>query len=105
MKCIAVYITAKNIDEAQSIGRKLIKERLVACVNIFENMQSIYWWNGEICEDSEVVLIAKTRLSNFDKIISSVKSIHSYQVPCIVSFPIENGNPDYIKWIENETRE
>jgi periplasmic divalent cation tolerance protein len=104
MKMIAAYITAKDREQAQQIGRILVEERIVACVNIFDNMQSIYWWQGAICEDSEAVLIAKTRQSLFDRLTQRVKELHSYSTPCIVSFPIENGNPDYLKWLENETK-
>jgi periplasmic divalent cation tolerance protein len=104
MNLIAAYITTKDRDQAYRIGRTLVEERIVACVNVIDGMQSIYWWQGKICEGSEAVLIAKTRESHFDRLVERVKELHTYSVPCIVSFPIENGNPDYLKWLEDETR-
>jgi periplasmic divalent cation tolerance protein len=100
---ILVYITTRDKSQAEQIGRILVEERIVACVNIIDGMQSIYRWEGEICTDTETILVAKTRAPLFDKLVLRVKELHSYTVPCIVSLPIENGNPDYLKWIENET--
>ena len=103
MKPIFVYMTTKDKGQAELIGQKLVEERIVACVNIIDGMQSIYWWQDKVCTETETVLIAKTRDSLFDKLVSRVKELHSYSIPCIVSLPIENGNPDYLKWIKNET--
>lgn len=102
MKMLLVYITTKNKAEAIEIGKKLVQERIVACVNIIDGMQSIYWWEGKICEDNEAILIGKTSDSLFDTLLSRVKELHSYTVPCVVAIPIEKGNPDYINWLENE---
>jgi periplasmic divalent cation tolerance protein len=103
MKFIFVYITTKDKGQAELIGKALVEERIVACVNIIDGMKSIYWWQDKICFDDEAILIAKTRDSHFDKLVSRVKELHSYSIPCIVSLPIENGNPAYLEWLENET--
>lgn len=103
MKFVFVYITTKDKCQAELIGRTLVEERIAACVNIIDGMQSIYWWQDKICVDNEAILIAKTRDSLFDKLVSKVKELHSYSVPCIVSLPIENGNPAYLEWLQNET--
>ena len=103
MNFIAIYITAKDIDQAKVIGRKLVEERLVACVNIIPAIESMYWWQGAICSDREAIIIAKTKRSLFDKVEQRVKELHSYEVPCIVSYPIEKGNQEYLDWIEHET--
>lgn len=99
-----VYITAKDMEEARKIGKMLVQEHLVACVNIFENMRSIYRWKGKVEEGSEAILIAKTQASLVPKIIERVKSLHSYECPCIVTFPILEGNPEYLAWVEHETQ-
>jgi len=104
MELSLVYITASSMVEAEKIGAVLVDNRLAACVNIFEKMTSIYWWEGKIHKDSETVLIAKTRTELVDKLITSVKSLHSYNVPCIISLSITGGNPDFLSWIENETK-
>ena len=77
---------------------------MAACVNIIDNMQSMYWWEGEIQDDREVILIAKTREPLVPELIEKVKSIHSYDCPCVVSLPISDGNKAFLKWIEDETR-
>jgi periplasmic divalent cation tolerance protein len=104
MKTNLIYITAGSMDEARTIGKALVSNRLAACANIIDNMNSLYWWNGEIQEDREVILIAKTRESLVPKVIEKVKSMHSYECPCIVSLPITAGNPAFLEWIAGETR-
>ena len=104
MKLNLVYITTKDKDEARRIGKELVKTRLAACVNIIDNMNSMYWWEGKIQDDQEVILIAKTRQSLVKKLIKKVKSIHSYSTPCIVSLPILDGNSDYLDWLKKETK-
>ncbi len=103
MKLNLVYITAKNKDEARKIGKELLKARLAACVNIVDKMNSLYWWEGKIQDDNEAVLIAKTKESLVKELVEKVKSIHSYSCPCIVSWPIERGNSEYLNWIHNAT--
>jgi len=103
MKLNLIYITAKDKEEAGKIGRALVEARLAACVNIIENMNSIYWWEGKIQDESEAILIAKTRELLVPKLIEKVKSLHSYECPCIVSLPLLGGNKDYLDWIEKET--
>ncbi len=98
-----IYITTDSTDEAQRIGRALVEERLAACVNILGGMKSLYWWEGEVSEGDETVLIAKTRSSLVDDLIERVKALHSYSCPCAISVPLESGNPDYLAWIANET--
>jgi periplasmic divalent cation tolerance protein len=99
-----LYVTAANADEAKKIGEALVQERLVACANILGPISSIYWWQGQVQRDSEAVLIAKTRAELVERVIARVKALHSYTVPCVVSLPIEQGNPDFLGWIEAETR-
>jgi len=99
-----VYITTQDEDEARQIGRTLVEEKLVACVNIHP-IQSIYRWEGKIQEESEAAMLVKTRAELVDRVIERVTDLHSYEVPCIVSSLIDSGNPDYLKWIEESTRE
>lgn len=104
MKATWVYMTAGSTDEAKQIGKELVSGRLAACVNILEHMSSIYRWEGEIQDDSEVVLIAKTLESKVPQLIEKVKSLHSYSCPCIISLPIEGGNPDFLEWIRSQVQ-
>lgn len=96
-----VYITTKDKQEAKSIGKTLVKERLAACVNIVEGMESIYRWEGEIVEDTETILIAKTPYHNVKDLTERVKTLHSYDCPCIISLQLteQEGNEEYQRWI------
>ena len=96
---VFAYIAAKNKSEAKKIGKVLLEERLVACVNIFDNMQSMYWWKGKIQNEKEIVLIAKTTKKLFSKLSAKVTSLHSYSCPCILQLEVANGNKEYVKWL------
>jgi periplasmic divalent cation tolerance protein len=99
-----VYMTAGSKSEAQKIAKALVENRLAACVNILENMQSIYRWEEEIQQDTEVVLIAKTTERLVSELIDKVKSLHSYDCPCIVSLPILDGYAPFLNWIHDEVK-
>ena len=98
-----VYITVGNEDEAKKIAKILVNERLAACVNIYK-VESVYRWRGELVEDKELVLIAKTTDNKVEKIIKRVKEVHSYELPCIISFKIDKGLEEFIKWVEESTK-
>jgi periplasmic divalent cation tolerance protein len=67
-------------------------------------MRSIYRWEGEIQDDEEVIVIAKTKELLVPELIEKVKSIHSYSCPCIVSLPVLGGNRPFLDWVEEETK-
>ena len=103
MEARLVYITTGDAGEARKIGKALVEARLAACVNILDGMTSLYWWEGQVEEGRETVLIAKTRAALIPALTERVKSLHSYSVPCVVSLPIEGGNQDFLDWIMAET--
>ena len=98
-----MYMTAGSMEEARKIGKEIVSQRLAACVNIIDNMNSFYWWEGELQDDREVIIIAKTREDLVPDLTQKVKSLHSYDCPCVVSIPLVGGNPDFLKWIADET--
>ena len=100
---VTVYMTASSTEEADRIASALVGERLAACVNILGGIRSVYRWDGAVRSAAEVALIAKTRAALFDALAARVRSLHSYEVPCIVCWPIEAGNPAYLAWIGGET--
>ena len=104
MKTNVVYITAGSIDEARAIAKELVSSRLAACANLIDNIQSFYWWEDEIHDEREVILIAKTRQELVPELIEKVKAIHSYTCPCIVSLPILDGHGPFLDWIVAETK-
>ncbi len=99
-----VYITAGDMEEARKIGKRLIEERLAACVNIFP-ITSIFRWKNNIEDANEFGIIVKTKSSKIKEIEKKVKEIHSYEVPCVISFRIDEGSADYIKWIDESVED
>lgn len=99
-----VYMTASSHDEAETIGGILVEERLAACVNILGATTSIYRWEGQIAKESEVAFTAKTTGLNINALIARVQELHSYDCPCIIAIPVDNGASDFLNWIEEETR-
>src|SRR5690625_5466282 len=87
-----VYITTENKREARAIGRTLVEEKLAACINIVDGMESIYRWEGKIVEEQETILIAKTPYHNVRELTDRVKELHSYECPCVISL---TGSKNY----------
>jgi len=98
-----VYITAPTKNEARRIAEILVSEKLAACCNVFR-IDSVYRWKGKIEKSGEFGIFAKTKKSLVERIIKRVKEIHSYSVPCIVSFDLKKGNKDFLDWIEKSTK-
>ena len=98
------YITAPNRDAALALATVLVQERLVACANIHDGMTSIYWWQGEVRQEQETSLIVKTRADLIEALKRRVCELHSYDVPCIVAWPITEGHAPYLDWVRAETR-
>ncbi|MFC1584154.1 divalent-cation tolerance protein CutA [Fibrobacterota bacterium] len=96
-------MTAGSQEEASRMARTLVEEKLAACVNIIPGMKSIYRWKGKLEEGAETVVIAKTRESLAAQLTERVKSLHSYECPCVVSIPIQSGNGAFLDWIGSET--
>lgn len=105
MEFRTLYITAANIEEARRLADLLVTNRLAACANIVPGVESIYRWQGRIVRDGEVLVFAKTTADRVAAAIAQVKASHSYSVPCVVALPILSGNPDYLAWLESETKD
>jgi periplasmic divalent cation tolerance protein len=99
-----VYITASSRDEAMKLATALVEERLAACANIAEGMTSLFWWQGHIQREKEISLILKTRADLLDAMKARVRELHSYTVPCVVAWPIADGNEDFLDWVREQTR-
>ena len=98
-----VYMTAGTGDEAERIAEDLVRNHLAACVNILAPIRSIYLWKGEICRAGEIPFIAKTDEDRFEALASRVRSLHSYETPCIVALPVVRGDADFLAWITEST--
>lgn len=99
-----VYITCSSLEQAKSIGKTIVEERLSACANCIPAMESIYTWKGNLQEDSEAILILKTTSKRIEELIKRVKELHSYENPCIVYYKLEGGSKEYLDWILEMTQ-
>jgi periplasmic divalent cation tolerance protein len=98
-----VFVMAANEEEASTIARTLVEERLAACVNLIAPVRSIYRWRGAIEESLECLLIIKTSARRYSKLERRVKELHSYDVPEIVATALAHGSSDYLNWIMEST--
>ncbi|MFC1703250.1 divalent-cation tolerance protein CutA [Candidatus Omnitrophota bacterium] len=101
---IVVFVTAANIAQAKKIAQALIKEKLAACVNIVNPVQSLFWWDNKVDSAKEALLVIKTKKSLFKRLITKVRSLHSYDVPEIIALPIVAGYKPYLDWIDGSVR-
>lgn len=97
-----LYVTTPTYTDAQSLAEILLNEKLIACANITQNMESMYWWKGHLERAQECVLILKTTREKVDQVILKVKTSHPYEVPCILTIPVESGNEAYLQWLTGE---
>ena len=100
---VTVYVTAESEDVAVHMATAAVKQRLIACANVCPGSRSIYEYEGIIQLEKEVVLFMKTARRRVPELISMIKEMHSYQVPCITVLPITDGNPDYLEWVDSQT--
>jgi periplasmic divalent cation tolerance protein len=98
-QAIVVFMTAANREEAQRLAEMLVERRLAACVQIMAEMESVYRWQGKIERQAEILLIAKTVSGKFAELEREVRSVHSYETPEIVAFPLTDGSRPYLDWL------
>jgi periplasmic divalent cation tolerance protein len=103
MKFCAIWITTKNKKEAKKIATTLLENSLIACAEI-SKIESHYIWNNKIEKSKERLLVVKTKSSLYKKIEKFVLKIHSYDTPQIIKTDITDGDSEYLKWIENNTK-
>lgn len=99
LQYIFVYVTCAAKSEAEKIASSVLADRLAACSNIIDGMESMYWWKGKLETARECVLIFKSEKRLFERLNAKILALHSYETPCVVALPIEGGNPAYLDWI------
>jgi periplasmic divalent cation tolerance protein len=100
MGYIVVFVTTPDKDTAEKLALKLVENKLAACVNITEQVKSVYFWQGNIENEKESLMIIKSREDLFEKLEQFVKENHPYTVPEIVALPIIKGSSEYLNWID-----
>lgn len=103
MENCVIYCTVSNEFSANLIANTLVEDALAACVNIVDNITSVYRWEGQVQTEKELLLIIKTQMSKFDEVKDKILSLHEASVPEIIALPIKKGHDEYQKWIVKET--
>lgn len=101
---IMVYVTYPSLEKAREVSAAVLEARLAACANIMPAHQALYWWEGKIEEAQEVTVLYKTRPALMEALNAFILKAHPYECPCVVSWPLEAGNPEFMRWIERETQ-
>jgi len=104
MSVVSLYAIFATADEAERIGRAMVEEQLAACVNILGPVRSIYRWQGAVDTADEVAAIFKTTDDAADRLITRIADLHSYDVPCLVTWPIDKILDTYADWVEESVR-
>ena len=100
---LIVYVTMPDAASARTFSETLVRERYAACANILDNAHSIYWWQDALETATETVCLFKTTRERFPAFLERAKDLHPYDIPCIVAWPLEQGNRDFFDWIGTET--
>ena len=99
MRATVIVTTVGTEDQAYTIARELVARRQAACVNIVPGIRSIYRWKGKICKDGELLLLVKTMDGEFEGVAATIRELHSYELPEILSFQVTHGEPRFLDWI------
>jgi periplasmic divalent cation tolerance protein len=102
---IVVLVTCASAGQARTIARALVDRRLAACANVIQGpVQSIYRWKGKVESAKEFLLVLKTSRARFRALAAAIRSLHSYEVPEIISLPVVDGSSDYLNWVAASVR-
>ena len=101
---LVVYCTIPK-EEAEIMANQLVKNRLASCVNIIDEVNSVFFWDGGVKEEKESLLIIKTKQSVFKQLEMFITRHHPYDVPEIIAMPIVNANLEYLNWLDDTVKE
>lgn len=103
MSVLLVLCTCPDPATAAALARALVEERLAACVNQVPGLRSTYRWQGQVREDAEVLLLAKTTDAGFTALRDRLVALHPYELPEVIAVKVEAGLAGYLAWVEEET--
>ncbi|MBO0828142.1 MAG: divalent-cation tolerance protein CutA [Streptosporangiales bacterium] len=101
---VRVETTVGSADAAASLARPVVEQRLVACAQVVGPIASTYRWEGSVTTDQEWLVVMKTAADRLDDLVAQLRSVHPYDVPEIVATPVVGGNPEYLRWVTEQTR-
>jgi len=97
------YVTAPNAEVAEQLARSLVDKRLCACVNVLVGVRSFYRWEGQVCDDAELLLMVKTTADCVDALTQTVEDEHPYDVPEVIVVDVAGGSVPYLDWVRSAT--
>ncbi len=100
---LVVLTTITDIDKGKQLARQIISNHLAACCNIVPQITSVYYWQNELCEDQECLLVMKTARHRFNELNNYIHAQHPYETPEIIAIPITAGSQEYLSWVMKET--
>lgn len=98
----AVVTTAPDADVAESLAMRIVEERLAACANVVPGVTSVFWWEGTVQRESEVLVVFKTTEAAYPALRERIGQLHPYDVPEVLAFPVPRGSSDYLGWVVRE---
>lgn len=102
---LVVLTTCGNDEDAATVARLLVEQRVAACVNVIGNVASTYRWQGKVQQDRETLLIIKTTASRFAALERAIRAHSKYELPEIIALPAETGGADYLAWVRESVAE
>lgn len=99
-----VYMTADSVEQARKLAELAVSLRLAACANIQPSIESVYHWNGAVQTDSETAVIFKTTDEAAQALMNLLKKNHTYDCPCLISWKVDLGSPEYLQWLDTEVK-
>ncbi len=103
-ECCEVVVTAADADWLAGFTRALVEERLAACGHLLTPIRSVYRWEGAVHDEAEARVALHTRRSLVPAIVARTDERHPYDVPCVLALPVLDGNPEYLRWVLEQTR-
>jgi periplasmic divalent cation tolerance protein len=101
---VTVYTTLPSLEQAQTLSRYLVQEKLAACANIIPGVQSVYEWEGRLHEETEVAVLIKTTHSLIEAVFAAITAKHPYSVPALIAYkPVRTAEP-YLNWLMSQTK-
>lgn len=101
---VRVETTTDSRDEASTLAKSIVQARLAACVQITGPITSTYWWEDQVEQDEEWLVVSKTSADRLDALTAHINEKHSYDVPEVVATPIIGGSDAYLSWVTEEAR-
>jgi len=103
-EALLVLSTFPDQPKAIEVANAIVTERLAACANLIPAVRSLYRWEGELCDDAEVLVLLKTSADRFDDLRARIVELHPYDCPEVIALPVCAGHLPYLEWVNESTR-